>query len=262
MYTSRPSAASSMSSNSTTSTMSSMTSGAPSSVDSRSAFSLHRRTSLTQSQSGLHQRSQTDHHPHSQSNIYPAAYPPAGEPDDAPFLGTPFALERPYEYPFPSPNTESCPDLSRTWNSAAAVAAAAAAKSGLPSLSYSNSSSSSSVLAQSLLSSAKFTVEGGLAYVGNEDAYLSSLKRKEQARRENLAKRRATTANILHPLNIPKQTSPPIPPALLSREQAGQLSPILGQLSPRLGMPSPRMFRNWRGDENGSRNDTTKRTTR
>ncbi|KAG8775426.1 hypothetical protein FRC16_004822 [Serendipita sp. 398] len=30
---------------------------------------------------------------------------------DIPFLGTPFALERPYEYPFPSPATESFPNL-------------------------------------------------------------------------------------------------------------------------------------------------------
>jgi hypothetical protein len=272
MYSSRPSAAPSTSSTSTTATMSSMSSGPPSSLDSRSAFSLHRRTSLSQG----HQRSHTDSTSHhipgsgSVSGVYPTAYSPVGEPDDAPFLGTPFALERPYEYPFPSPETEGYPNLSKAWTNAAVASG----------LGYSNSNGNASangngngnanipsaVLAHSLLSSKKFSVEGGLAvaYVGTPHGNIP-LKKRQQAR-ENLAKRRATAGTVLHPLNIPQAHQPPIPPALLSREHAGQLSPILSQLSPRMGMgmpmPSPRMFRHWRGDENGNRNDASKRTTK
>lgn len=60
---------------------------------------------------------------------------------DAPFLGTPYIIDmqRPYEYPFPSPATESCPSLLLPYTHSAPLTHYNSSTSSSASTSYSGS---------------------------------------------------------------------------------------------------------------------------
>jgi hypothetical protein len=102
----RPRSPPSPSSNSGTPSSTSTSVKSSMSTPPRSAMYLSSRNSLTMS---------LTNHGHGLSSL-PNNNANGANDGDIPFLGTPFAFarERPYEYPFPSPATESCPNLAAT----------------------------------------------------------------------------------------------------------------------------------------------------
>jgi hypothetical protein len=138
----------------------------------------------------------------------------AGDPA---FLGTPFTLERPYEYPFPSPVTESCPNL--TLNFIPVVSSLSQNHYLYPHHARSSSQSKNLPMTPTtkIIRDATSALATRLPHISNppkRNLPSSSLKR------------RATLAHGTSLHLTMSNEQPPVPPGLLHKD--------LGQLSPRL----------------------------
>ena len=184
------------------------------------ALARPRRPSRMSSHSGSFSASNTllmksyTHQDPGMSGILPPNF------SDIPFLGTPFTLgERPYEYPFPSPATESYPTLPILSGSSALKHAYTSRRANdcydsPPTLSGSGLVNAASALAN---------------HVHPPSSYAHPVA--------SLLKRRASSAGSLSSASSNGATShpsatlvlgqePPVPPGLLARD-GGQLSPRL-----------------------------------
>ncbi|PVF95092.1 hypothetical protein CPB86DRAFT_788380 [Serendipita vermifera] len=145
----------------------------------------------------------------SQSKMAPSAGDPA-------FLGTPFTLERPYEYPFPSPVTESCPNL--TLNFIPVASTLSQNQYLYPHHARSTSQSKDLPMTHTtkLIRDATSALASRLPHLPNPP------KRNPPSS----LKRRATLAHGTSLHLTMSHEQPPVPPGLLGKD--------LGQLSPRL----------------------------
>ncbi|KAG8809393.1 hypothetical protein FRC17_003468, partial [Serendipita sp. 399] len=153
--------------------------------------------------------------------------PPSSPRFEIPFLGTPFAVERPYEYPFPTPASESFPNIALSSINAPYnhVFATSTTSDTPPTMSSTGLVNAAFALSNHVHPPSSFAHQNTPLFKRRSSS-AGAANRRTPSMTSSSSSSSSTSSTLSSSVHLPLGQKPPIPPGLLGRDP-GPLSPRL-----------------------------------